>query len=127
MSYKLHHIHILCEDLIGMRDFFVDTLEAKLIEMKQFGGADGASLNLSGVTVNLRVGQEGEKIAEDLDGKGYGYHHVGLEVEDLDAAYQKLTDKGYVFSVPPKDLPGLRIAFFDGPENVTFELLQTMS
>ena len=29
MSYKLHHIHILCEDLIGMRDFFVDTLEAK--------------------------------------------------------------------------------------------------
>ena len=126
MSYKLHHIHILCEDLIGMRDFFVDTLEAKLIEMKQFGGADGASLNLSGVTVNLRVGQEGEKIAADPDGKIYGYHHVGLEVEDLDATYKKLTDKGYVFSVLPKDLPGLRIAFFDGPENVTFELLQPM-
>ena len=127
MSYKLHHIHILCKDLIGMRDFFVDTLEAKLIEMKQFGGADGASLDLSGVRVNLRVGQEGEKIADDPDGKIYGYHHVGLDVEDLDAVYKNLTDKGYVFSVPPKDLPGLRIAFFDGPENVTFELMQTVS
>ena len=127
MSYKLHHIHILCKDLIGMRDFFVDALGAKLIEMKEFGGADGASLDLNGVTVNLRVGQEGEKIAENMDGKAYGYHHVGLEVEDLDAVYKQLTDNGFAFSVPPKDIPGLRIAFFDGPENVTFELLQTVS
>ena len=126
MSYKLHHIHILCEDLIAMRDFFVETLEAKLIEMKQFGGADGASLDLNGVTVNLRVGQEGEKIDADPDGKIYGYHHLGLEVEDLDVAYKKLTEKGFAFSVPPKDIPGLRIAFFDGPENITFELLQPM-
>ena len=127
MSYKLHHIHILCKDLIGMRDFFVDTLEAKLIEMKQFGGADGASMDLNGVMVNLRVTQEGENVAENIDGKPYGYHHVGLEVEDLDAVYKKLTDKGFAFSVPPKDLPGLRIAFFDGPENVTFELLQPVN
>ena len=127
MSFKLNHIHILCKDLIGMRDFFVDMLEAKLIEMKQFGGADGASLDLSGVKINLRVGQEGEKIAADPDGKIYGYHHVGLDVEDLDAAYKKLSDKGFVFSVPPKDLPGLRVAFFDGPENITFELMQTVS
>ena len=127
MSFKLNHIHILCKDLIGMRDFFVDMLEAKLIEMKQFGGADGASLDLSEVKINLRVGQEGEKIATDPDGKIYGYHHVGLDVEDLDAAYKKLSDKGFVFSVPPKDLPGLRVAFFDGPENITFELMQTVS
>jgi len=127
MSYKLHHIHILCKDLITMRDFFVDNLGANLIEMKKFGGADGASLNLNGVTVNLRVGQEGEKIVEDADGKIYGYHHVGLEVEDLDASYNSLKAKGYKFSVPPKELPGLRIAFFDGPENVTFELLQPIS
>ncbi|MBW1996174.1 MAG: VOC family protein, partial [Deltaproteobacteria bacterium] len=65
-----------------------------------------------------------EKLLENPDGKTLGYHHIGIEVDDIDAKYKELTEKGYTLSVPPKDIENMRIAFFDGPENVTFELLQ---
>ena len=124
MGYKLNHIHLVCRNLQQMIDFFSENFGASLITMKQFGGADGASLDLSGVTINLRVAQEGEALLADTAEKTYGYHHIGIDVDDIDTAYKNLSDKGFAFSVPPKDLPEYRIAFFDGPENVTIELLQ---
>ena len=123
MANTLNHIHLVCRDLQQMIDFFTQTFDASLITMKQFGGADGASLDLSGVTINLRVPQENEEILDS--GKTYGYHHIGINVDDIDAKYEDLKGKGYAFSVAPKDIDEtLRIAFFDGPENVTIELLQ---
>jgi len=123
MANTLNHIHLVCRDLQQMIDFFTQNFDASLITMKQFGGADGASLDLSGVTINLRVTQENEKILDS--GKTYGYHHIGINVDDIDAKYEDLKGKGYAFSVTPKDIDEtLRIAFFDGPENVTLELLQ---
>jgi len=123
MANTLNHIHLVCRDLQQMIDFFTQNFDASLITMKQFGGADGASLDLSGVTINLRVTQENEKILDS--GKTYGYHHIGINVDDIDAKYEDLKGKGYAFSVAPKDInETLRIAFFDGPENVTLELLQ---
>jgi catechol 2,3-dioxygenase-like lactoylglutathione lyase family enzyme len=126
MGYRLNHIHIVCNDLDNMIKFFGDTFGTSLIEMKQFGGADGASLDLSGTVINLRVPQDKEKLLTDPDGKTYGYHHMGIEVDDIDAKYKELVDKGYAFSVTPRDVPGnLRIAFFEGPENVTIEILES--
>ena len=55
----------------------------------------------------------------------YGYDHIGLEVEDIHAACDDLTQRGYQFSMPPTDAAGLAIAFFKGPENITIELVQT--
>ncbi len=124
MAYTLNHIHIVCKDLQQMIDFFTQSFDASLIAMKQFGGADGATLDLSGTTINLRVLQENEKMMDPASGKTFGYHHIGINVDDIDATYKDLSDKGYLFSVPPKDLPEYRIAFMDGPENVTIELLQ---
>jgi predicted enzyme related to lactoylglutathione lyase len=123
MAYTLNHLHLVCKDLQQMIDFFSENFDASLIAMKQFGGADGASLDLSGIMINLRVTQENEKILDE--GKTFGYHHIGINVDDIDAKYEDLKGKGYAFSVAPKDISDtLRIAFFDGPENVTIELLQ---
>jgi catechol 2,3-dioxygenase-like lactoylglutathione lyase family enzyme len=125
MAYSLNHIHLVCKELQPMIDFFTQNFDAKLITMKKFGGADGASLDLSGTMVNLRLLQENEKMMNPAAGKTFGYHHVGINVDDVDAEYKKLSGKGFKFSVAPKDIDDtLRIAFFDGPENVTFELLQ---
>ena len=124
MPYRLNHIHIVCEDLQKMIDFFTDNFGVKLIAMRKFGDADGASLDLDGTTINLRVPNEVDKLLKNPDGKTYGYHHMGIEVDDIDTKYKELSEKGYVFSVPPKDIENMRIAFFDGPENVTLELLE---
>ena len=124
MSSRLHHIHLVCRDLQQMIDFFTEHFDATLIAMRMFGSVDGASLDLSGTTINIRLSQENEKLLDGASGKAFGYHHIGIAVDDIDAKYQELTGKGYVFSVPPKDGEKLRIAFFDGPENSTIELVQ---
>ena len=124
MTYRLHHIHLLCSDLEKTLAFFTKVLGAALVERKQFGGADGASLDLNGTPVNLRVAREDEKISTDPSKTQYGFHHIGLTVEDIDKTYRELSGKGYVFSATPKDAGKARIAFFSGPDNIVIELLQ---
>ncbi len=127
MPYRFHHVHIVCKDLEQMIRFFTDLIGAELIDRRKFGAADGASLNLQGTTVNLRVAREDEEIVGDASQSRYGFDHIGLEVDDVDAAYKDLSQRGYSFFMPPKDIPNLRIAFFKGPEDITVELVQKLS
>ena len=126
MTYRFHHVHLICKNLEDMINFFTDVLEATLVVRKKFGTADGASLDLQGTTVNLRVDREDEVMTGDASQTRFGYDHIGLQVEDVDAAYEDLKKRGYNFFMPPKDLPDLRIAFFRGPEDIIIELVQAL-
>ena len=106
--------------------FFTQTMQANLIRMQKFGTADGASLDLDGVTINLRVSREDEQMVGDASRKSFGFDHIGLEIDDIDATFEDLTSQGYSFIMPPTDIPGRRIAFFKGPEDLTFELVQAL-
>jgi len=110
-----------------MISFFSEDLSAELVTRRKFGTADGATLNLNGVTINLRVANENEEVLGDASQLHYGYHHLGLEVEDLDAAYNDLKNRGYHFTSPPKELGDIKFAFFEGPEHVILELIQTLA
>ena len=127
MTYSLHHVHLICRDLGKMIAFFEEAIGAKLVEHRKFGTADGARLDLQGITVNLRVAREGEEIVDPGIRSRYGYDHLGLEVDDLDAVHKDLSGRGYEFFMPPTEIPGLKIAFFRGPEAITIELVQTLS
>jgi catechol 2,3-dioxygenase-like lactoylglutathione lyase family enzyme len=119
MTYSLHHVHLICRDLEKMIGFFEEAIGAKLVERRKFGTADGATLDLQGIDINLRVAREGEEI--------YGYDHIGLQVEDVQAAYDDISKRGYSFFMPPTEAAGLMIAFFKGPENITIELVQPIN
>ena len=127
MQYRFHHVHLICKELEKMIRFFTEIIGAELIERKKFGTADGASLDLQGITVNLRVAREDEEMVGDASQSMYGYDHIGLEVDDVDVTYKDLTQRGYSFFMPPRDIPNLRIAFFKGPEDITIELLQPLN
>jgi catechol 2,3-dioxygenase-like lactoylglutathione lyase family enzyme len=124
MAYGFHHLHIICKDLEKMIIFFTEILEAKLVRRQKFGTADGASMDLQGTTVNLRVSKEDEEIVGDASQSRYGYDHIGLQVEDIETAFTELQAQGFSFLVPPTDIPNLKIAFFKGPEDITIELVQ---
>ena len=124
MTYRFHHLHLICKDLEKMIGFFTETLEAKLIVRKKFGTADGASLDLQGSMINLRVARDDETIVGDASESRYGYDHLALEVENIDEAYQDLTDKGFSFVLPPTEADDVKVAFFKGPDNILIELLQ---
>ena len=125
MAYRFHHVHVICRDLDGMIDFFTNTLGAGLVEKKKFGPADGAVIDVAGVTVNLRVPRQDEAMLEDASKTSYGFDHIGLKVDDIRQAYSDLTEKGFKFFMPPRDVGAYVVAFFKGPENLTIELLQT--
>ena len=55
-----------------------------------------------------------------------GYDHIGLQVEDLQAAHDDLVQRGYSFFMAPTETVDNIIAFFKGPENITIELLQPL-
>ena len=44
MPYRLNHIHLVCQDLKQMIEFFTENFGVTLIAMKKFGGADIAAL-----------------------------------------------------------------------------------
>ena len=127
MNYRFHHVHLICKDLEEMITFFTDALQATLIGRKKFGTADGASLDIQGTIINLRVAREDEHIAPSASQTRFGYDHIGLQVEDIDAAYQDLKKRGFSFFMAPKDIPDLRIAFFRGPEDIIIELVQEIN
>ena len=124
MSFRFHHVHIICKDLEKMIGFFIESIGAELVRRKKFGTADGASLDLQGTTINLRVARADEKLEGDASRTVFGYNHIGLEVEDIEGVYTNLTAQGYSFFMPPTDIPDLRIAFFRGPEDIVIELVQ---
>ncbi len=126
MIYRFHHIHLLCSDLQSSIDFFTQTLGAALVTLKKFGTAEGAELNFDGITVNLRVAREDEPVNTDNSSPAYGYHHICVQVEDIDAACNELTDKGYKFITNPVDAGSNRIAFFKGPDDIIIEMLQVL-
>jgi len=109
-----------------MITFFTEVLGATLVARQKFGTADGASLDLHGTTINFRVSREDEQMAGDASQARYGYDHIGLEVADIETVFKDLTEQGFTFVVPPREIPKLKIAFFKGPEAITIELVEPL-
>lgn len=127
MNFRLNHIHLLCSDLEKTIVFFSAALGAILVERKKFSNVDGATLDLNGTVINLRIARDDEKVSSDTTVTQYGYHHIGLTVDDVDQAYRELSEKGFVFSLPPKEAGKNKIAFFNGPDHIIIELLQPLA
>jgi catechol 2,3-dioxygenase-like lactoylglutathione lyase family enzyme len=127
MTYQLHHIHLLCRNLGEMVKFFSEILGAKFVDWRKFQNADGATLDLNGTNIYLRLTREGEKVAADSDQVQYGYNHIGLKVENLDRTFSELSQKGVIFTQLPKDLGNRNVAFLKGPDNIRIELIQFKS
>jgi catechol 2,3-dioxygenase-like lactoylglutathione lyase family enzyme len=64
------------------------------------------------------------EIVGNADQNHFGYHHVGLRVEDLEAVHKDLSEKGYCFTVPPFEAGYAKAAFFKGPDDILIELIQ---
>ena len=122
-TFKVNHLHIICQDLQNMIEFWKTGLGASFKEYRSFGPADGAVLMIDNLQVNLRVPKDNESSA-DGPGSCLGYDHVGFEVGDIDAACSRLTDLGCTIDSGPTELKDRKIVFLKGPENITLELMQ---
>ena len=121
--FKTHHLHIICNDLDGMKEFWTVGIGAAFKEDRSFGGAAGAVLQLDDLQINLRVPKSTENEIRANEA-ALGYDHLGLEVDDLEPACSRLTALGCSIESGPTELTDRKIVFLKGPENLTLELIQ---
>jgi catechol 2,3-dioxygenase-like lactoylglutathione lyase family enzyme len=90
-----------------------------------FGGAPGSKLILNDAKIYLRTAKPQEIVIQNEAHTCYGFHHFGLQVEDLSRVYEDLHSAGVEFTVLPKDTPSGRLAFIKGPDDILIELYQS--
>jgi catechol 2,3-dioxygenase-like lactoylglutathione lyase family enzyme len=134
LRIRFHHVSLSVADLAAQQRWYREALGFTEV-IEQFEVPEPAIRTAvlqadSGVRIELieRSGSARNEIFGDpmdtLRGQGYG--HWALEVEDLDAAYPRLTGLGAQPIWPPADAvePGARFAYVKDPEGNLIELIQ---
>jgi len=98
---------------------------AKLISTSQLAdGRTRVGLDLNGSRI-LVINQKNQPESGSPPGTGYGIGHFGIRTDNLKAAVEDLKANGVKFTEEIRvALPGVKISFLLGPENVLIELLE---
>lgn len=117
------HIHLRSLDPDAAGRFYVEMLGATHVARDETDKLLRVSVAFPGVNIFIDRVPAGTNRAA---GRPHlGLEHVGLKIDDVDAAAAELKAKGVAFTLDPVDFrPGLRIAFLVGPDDVSIELLQ---
>ena len=129
-DYRFDHKHLRCADPSAMADYFETMFAAEVARDINPPG----TLHPGQQRIRMRVGGQTVLIAptHPTDAMGaaptfpyYGLEHMGLTVDNVDAACAELKAKGADVAIGLLTRsPGLRLAFIRGPEGVMVELVQ---
>jgi lactoylglutathione lyase len=123
--YSYDHIHLRSRDPMATAQYYHKMFDAKIIESIQSDGRPRIDLDINGLTVFIAQVSADSIIPESPADPHLGLDHFGLKVDNLDAAYAELKQRGAVFAVEPRTIrPGVKIAFVRGPDDVRIELLE---
>ena len=90
-----------------------------------YPGQMRVALNLGGQRVLIAPAHPDDPTGTAPGFPHYGLEHIGLTVDDVDAACEELRQKGAEIAIGPLTRsPGLRLAFVRGPEGIMVELVQ---
>jgi len=123
--YSYDHIHLRTRDPEGTLAFYEKMFDAKRVEFVQSNGVPRVDLDLNGLAIFIAEIAPDAVMPSAPAGSYIGLDHIGLRVNDVDAAALELKRRGAVIIKEPVTIrPGVRIAFVQGPDNVRIELLQ---
>ena len=117
MGFKLNHIHLKSPDPEKTARFYADYLGAKIIGQRR----TGFRLDLHGLPVNVSRFQEARTHQQV-----YGIEHIALDTDDFSTMVAKLKDNGVRILEETTTGGGRRACFFEGPEGVCLEVVETV-
>jgi catechol 2,3-dioxygenase-like lactoylglutathione lyase family enzyme len=129
-DYRYDHVHLRSADPDAMGRFFETMFGA---EVKRdiyppgtlYPGQIRVSMILGGQKVLVAPAHPHDPTAPAPRFPYYGVEHIGLTVDDVDAAVAELRENGADIAIGPLTRSaGLRLAFVRGPEGVMVELVQ---
>lgn len=123
-AYTFDHIHLFTRDPEGTARFYADMLGAEIVRTMQ-QGKPRLDLKLGGGNIFILDVSGDPKAAEGPAHPHRGLDHFGLSCSDIDKVCAGLKAKGVKFTREPETIrPGIRIAFIEGPDGVSIELLE---
>jgi catechol 2,3-dioxygenase-like lactoylglutathione lyase family enzyme len=121
--FRMDHLHLRSIDPEAAARFYVEALGARETGRVPVPAGERIILMLAGQT--LFVEQVPAGTAAPPAPPFLGLEHLGLAVDDLDAALDALKAKGVtVASGPSSPRPGIRIAFIAAPDGARIELVE---
>ena len=129
-DYRYDHVHLRSADPDAMGRFFETMFGAEVVRDiyapgTLYPGQMRVSMKLGGQTVLVAPTHPHDPTAAAPQFPYYGVEHIGLTVDDVDAAVEELRAKGAEIAIGPLTRSaGLRLAFVRGPEGVMVELVQ---
>ena len=124
VTYRSHHVHLMSHDAMAAGAYYKKMFGAELVASEGANGLPRANMRLGDQIILISTVPE--NITQTASGPHscLGLDHIGIAVDDLQAAIADLEAKGAEFSMKPRDGKG-RIAFVNGPDSVSIELVQT--
>jgi lactoylglutathione lyase len=129
-EYRFDHVHLRCHDPDTVARYF-ETMFG--VEAKRdvyppgtlYPGQARVSFVLGGQKILLAPSHPDDAMTPAPAFPYYGLEHIGLTVDDVDAACEELRAKGAEIPIGPLTRSaGLRLAFVRGPEGIMIELVQ---
>ena len=115
VNYSFNHRHLVVDDVPQTVAFYEDTLGAKKVQEMEFRGIPIVRLELDGLPLTISN--------QIHDGVG---DHIGLAVDDFEAAVAGLRDQGVEFVVEPTDMGFAKFTFIKDAAGRTLEVIQFM-
>jgi catechol 2,3-dioxygenase-like lactoylglutathione lyase family enzyme len=123
--YTYDHIHLRTRNPQATVQYYQDMFDAEPVKSIQSDGKPRVDLNLNGLTIFVAEVPPDAAVPAAPAVPYIGLDHLGLRVDNLDAAAAELKRRGAVFMMEPRTIrPGVRIAFIQGPDDVRIELLE---
>jgi catechol 2,3-dioxygenase-like lactoylglutathione lyase family enzyme len=128
MFHSIAAMVVFVKDMAKCKTFYRDTLGLKVTE----SDPEHVAVHMDNVYfLLLEIGAAAHMVSErefGLNSEGGPRGLLATGVEDVDAAYEELTNKGVRFLRPPTDQPwGLRTAYFADPEGNLWEINQPIA
>ena len=126
MKLTYEHAHILHTDHDGAVRFYQEILGARVVDSRERKGAPQTKLMAGGGMLIVRGVRPGE--VPDPAGRTprLGVDHIGFYVGEgeLETARAMLAERGIPI-IEEDDMPHLEYLYFQGPDGVVIELMET--
>jgi catechol 2,3-dioxygenase-like lactoylglutathione lyase family enzyme len=128
MDFTFAHVHLICRDFDGAKQFYENMLNARCLFEGQAKKARIAIMALGGTCLHISEaeGDEGIEAPRELrEGVWvrYGLGHFGFRVDDLDEAIRELERKGAEFLGGIRHIrEGVRVIYMRAPEDDVIEV-----
>jgi len=127
MAKKVDHIGILVSNLDEATKLYRDCFDAEVVKTETLPerGVKAAILSLTqGANLELLEPLPGSNMANVLEKRGEGLHHITFEVEDIDIELNRLSKRG-IELIDKKSRPGLEgIVAFIHPKSIRGVLVE---